>query len=74
MVVHGSGIDKGVCAWCQDAGLSPHFSPVTVRLWSKRTAAHDLLAEVYSWCTKGSEMANLQEAMALLDACSYGML
>ena len=29
MVVHGSGIDKGVCAWRQDAGLFPHSSPVT---------------------------------------------
>jgi hypothetical protein len=30
MVVHGSGIDKGVCAWLQDAGLFSRSSPVTV--------------------------------------------
>jgi len=47
------------------------------RLWQqqdKRAEAHELLAEVYGWCTEGFEMADLQEAMALLDACSYGML
>ena len=30
MVVHGSGIDKGVCAWLQEAGLFSRSSPVTV--------------------------------------------
>jgi hypothetical protein len=33
----------------------------------KRTEARQLLAQVYVWCTKGFDTANLQEARALLD-------
>jgi predicted ATPase len=40
------------------------------RLWQcqgKRTAAYQLLAEVYGWFTEGFDTADLQEAKALLD-------
>jgi predicted ATPase len=40
------------------------------RLWQrqgKRTAARDLLAPVYGWCTEGFDTADLQEAKALLN-------
>jgi predicted ATPase len=40
------------------------------RLWhqqGKRQKAHDLLAEVYAWFTKGFDTADLQEAKALLE-------
>jgi predicted ATPase len=40
------------------------------RLWQrqgKRTEAHALLAEVYSWFTEGFDTADLQDAKALLD-------
>jgi hypothetical protein len=40
------------------------------RLWQqqdKYAAAHQLLAEVYSWFTEGFDTADLQEARALLD-------
>src|SRR5262249_18591387 len=40
------------------------------RLWQqqgKRTAARQLLAEVYGWFTEGFETADLQEAQALLE-------
>jgi predicted ATPase len=43
------------------------------RLWQrqgKRTEAHELLAPVYSWFTEGFDTADLQEAKALLEACS----
>ena len=39
------------------------------RLWqqqSKRQEAHQLLTEVYGWCTEGFDTANLQEAKVLL--------
>ena len=42
-----------------------------VRLWQhqgKRAEAHQLLAEVYGWCTEGFDTADLQEAKALLEA------
>jgi predicted ATPase len=42
------------------------------RLWqsqAKRQNAYDLLAPVYGWFTEGFDMADLQEAKALLDAC-----
>jgi predicted ATPase/DNA-binding SARP family transcriptional activator len=41
------------------------------RLWQKQgkgTAAHALLAEVYSWFTEGFDTLDLQEARALLEA------
>jgi predicted ATPase len=41
------------------------------RLWQgqdKRTEAHQMLAEVYSWFTEGFDTADLQEARALLTA------
>jgi predicted ATPase len=41
------------------------------RLWQrqgKRTEAHQLLAEIYGWFTEGFDMADLQDARALLDA------
>jgi TOMM system kinase/cyclase fusion protein len=41
------------------------------RLWQrhgKRTAAYQLLAEIYGWFTEGFDTADLQEAKALLDA------
>jgi class 3 adenylate cyclase/predicted ATPase len=40
------------------------------RLWQQQgkcTAAHDLLAPIYSWFTEGFDTADLQEAKALLD-------
>ena len=40
------------------------------RLWQqqgKRQEAHDLLAPVYYWFTEGFDMADLQEAKALLE-------
>ena len=40
------------------------------RLWQrqdKRAAAHQMLAEVYSWFTEGFDTADLQEAKALLE-------
>ena len=40
------------------------------RLWqqqSKRTAARDLLAPIYSWFTEGFDTADLQDARALLE-------
>jgi hypothetical protein len=40
------------------------------RLWQRqgqRTAAHQLLAQVYGWFTEGSDTADLQAAKALLD-------
>jgi predicted ATPase len=40
------------------------------RLWQqqgKRQEAHDLLAEVYAWFTEGFDIADLQDAKALLD-------
>jgi predicted ATPase len=40
------------------------------RLWqqqSKRQAAYDLLAPVYSWFTEGFDTADLQEARTLLE-------
>jgi predicted ATPase len=40
------------------------------RLWQqqgKRTAARQLLAEVYGWFTEGFETADLQEAQVLLE-------
>jgi predicted ATPase len=43
------------------------------RLWhrqGKRQAAHQLLAETYSWFTEGFDTADLQEAKALLDDLS----
>ena len=43
------------------------------RLWrqqGKRTAARELLAEVYGWFTEGFDTADLQEAKALLDELS----
>jgi TOMM system kinase/cyclase fusion protein len=39
------------------------------RLWQqqgKRVEAHQLLAEIYGWCTEGFDTADLQEARALL--------
>jgi predicted ATPase len=36
----------------------------------KRAAAHQLLAEVYSWFTEGFDTVDLQEAKALLKALS----
>ena len=45
------------------------------RLWQqqgKHTAAHQLLAEVYSWFTEGFDTADLQEATALLEALAPG--
>jgi class 3 adenylate cyclase/predicted ATPase len=41
------------------------------RLWrrqGKRAEAHELLAPVYSWFTEGFDTADLQEALALLEA------
>ena len=41
------------------------------RLWQrqdKRDEAHRLLAEIYGWFTEGFDTADLQEAMALLEA------
>jgi predicted ATPase len=41
------------------------------RLWQqqgKQAAAHQLLADVYSWFTEGFDTADLQEAKALLEA------
>ena len=41
------------------------------RLWQhqgKRDEAHQLLAEIYGWFTEGFDTADLQEAMALLEA------
>jgi predicted ATPase len=41
------------------------------RLWQqqgKRTAARQLLGEIYGWFTEGFDTADLQEARALLDA------
>jgi predicted ATPase len=43
------------------------------RLWQhqgKRDEARDLLVPVYGWCTEGFDTADLQEAMALLEALS----
>ena len=43
------------------------------RLWQqqgKPREAHDLLASVYEWFTEGPDMADLQEAKALLEALS----
>jgi predicted ATPase len=40
------------------------------RLWQQQgkcTDAHQLLAEVYGWCTEGFDTADLQEARELLD-------
>ena len=40
------------------------------RLWQqrgKRTAAHELLAPIYSWFTEGFDTVDLQEAKALLE-------
>ena len=45
------------------------------RLWQqqgKRAAAHQLLAEVYSWFSEGFDTADLQEASALLEALTPG--
>jgi predicted ATPase len=42
-----------------------------VRLWQqqgKRTEAYELLAPIYGWFTEGFDTADLQEALALLDA------
>ena len=39
------------------------------RLWQEhgqRAAAHQLLAEIYGWFTKGFDTADLREAKALL--------
>jgi predicted ATPase len=39
------------------------------RLWQrqgKRQEAHQLLAPLYGWCTKGFDTADLQEAQVLL--------
>jgi hypothetical protein len=33
----------------------------------KRAEAYDLLAPVYGWCTEGFDIADLQEARALLE-------
>jgi predicted ATPase len=44
------------------------------RLWQqqgKRAEAHDLLAEVYSWFTEGSDTTDLREAKALLDELAH---
>ena len=41
------------------------------RLWQrqgKRIEARELLAEIYDWFTEGFDMADLQDARALLDA------
>ena len=41
------------------------------RLWQRqgqRTAARQLLADVYGWFTEGFDTADLQEAKALLEA------
>jgi predicted ATPase len=43
------------------------------RLWQqqgKRTAAHKLLAPIYSWFTEGFDTADFQEARTLLEALS----
>jgi predicted ATPase len=43
------------------------------RLWQqrgKRTAAHELLAPIYSWFTEGFDTADLREAKALLEELS----
>ena len=43
------------------------------RLWQqqgKRQEAYDLLAPIYGWFTEGSDIADLQEAKALLDGLS----
>jgi predicted ATPase len=43
------------------------------RLWQqqgKRTAAHKLLAPIYSWFAEGFDTADLQEARTLLEALS----
>jgi predicted ATPase len=43
------------------------------RLWQqqgKRAEARELLAPIYGWFTEGFDTADLQEAKALLDACS----
>ena len=40
------------------------------RLWQqqgKRTAAHQLLAEIYGWFTEGFDTVDLQDAKALLE-------
>ena len=40
------------------------------RLWQqqgRRTEAHHLLLEIYSWFTEGFETKDLQEAKALLE-------
>src|SRR5262249_21544738 len=45
------------------------------RLWQqqgKHAAAHQLLAEVYSWFTEGFDTADLREATALLEALAPG--
>jgi hypothetical protein len=43
------------------------------RLWQqrrKRQAARQLLAEIYGWFTEGLDIADLQEARALLEELS----
>ena len=43
------------------------------RLWQrqdKRAEAHALLGPIYGWFTEGVDTADLQEAMALLEALS----
>ena len=43
------------------------------RLWhqqGKRTEAHRMLLEIYNWFTEGFDTKDLQEAKALLGACS----
>jgi predicted ATPase len=43
------------------------------RLWQgqgERPAAHQVLADVYPWCTEGFETADLKAARALLEACA----
>jgi predicted ATPase len=54
----------------QAKSLELRVALLLCRLWQqqgKGTAAHDLLAPIYSWFTEGFDTADLQEAKALLE-------
>jgi predicted ATPase len=55
----------------QPKALELRAATSLARLWQcqgKRTEAYELLAPVYGWFTEGFDTADLQEAMALLEA------
>jgi predicted ATPase len=62
-----------VARWQQAKSLELRAAIMLSRLWQqrrKRQAARQLLAEIYGWFTEGLDIADLQEARALLEELS----